>query len=243
MDVEARVVTRRARYERVARVSIARWLAAPVAPTVCFADTHLVPDERPWSDDAADDLFALLEELGEHEILSLGDLTEAVGLSARARAELVRAPRLLPLWDLLRRRRARVVPGNHDLGAEPLLAAELGGGQVLVGGFELDALSVRHGHERAPVATRVVELVGPVGVPLYERARRWLRRGPERLSNAGVLAALRGDAPFVLFGHTHAAGVSVADPERAWANPGCFLRSAQSFIALRGTELSLYGRA
>jgi hypothetical protein len=83
-----------------------------------------------------------------------------------------------------------------------------------------------------------VRVVGPVAVPLYERGRRWLRRPAERLSNESVLGRVREGAPFVLFGHTHAAVI-----QDDAANPGCFLRSAQSFLCLDGDALALYRRA
>ena len=271
-----RVVTERARYERVTVASLSRWIVAPLPKLLCFSDTHFVPRETAWSDDAPEDLAALVRALDEHEPLSLGDLTESVGLRASDRAQLFRSERLEPLWSLLVSRRARVVLGNHDVSARGAIIERFGRDRVMQGGFTLEGLCVRHGHEGAPLATEFVRLVGPWIVPAYERGRRWAKRPPERLGNAGVLASLqrsrvgrttrlemllgniqekpscvrpsrseaavRARAPFVLFGHTHSKRVAIDDPERAWANPGCFLRSAQSFIVLDGEALALYRR-
>ena len=88
--------------------------------------------------------------------------------------------------------------------------------------------------------TELMRHVGPLAVPIYERLSQRLRPNAERLSNARVLRTLREDAKFVLFGHTHSRGIEIADPQRAWANPGCFLGSAQSFLTLEGTEMALY---
>ncbi|MBL8684490.1 MAG: metallophosphoesterase [Myxococcales bacterium] len=237
------IVSERARYERVAMVSIARWIDEPLPKIVCFSDTHFVPRETGWSDDAPEDLVALLRTLGDHEPLSLGDLTESVGLRASERRELFRSARLADLWALLAERRARIVIGNHDVSARDAIFERFGRDRVLDGGCSLGGVSVRHGHERAPLATELVRIVGPWVVPAYERGRKLARRGAERLSNDRVLAVARAGASFVLFGHTHSKGVDVRDPTRAWANPGCFLRSAQSFIVLEGEALALYRRA
>ena len=51
-------------------------------------------------------------------------------------------------------------------------------------------------------------------------------------------AAIGGDAPFVLFGHSHVPALA-AD----FANPGCFLGSAQSFLLLDGATVGLWLRA
>lgn len=237
------IVSARARYERIANVSVAPWIDAPLAKIVCFSDTHFVPRETSWSDDAPEDLMALLRALGDHEPLSLGDLTESVGLDSSARTQLFRSERLEPLWALLDERRARIVIGNHDVAARDAIVERFGRERVRDGGFVLGRVSVCHGHERAPFATELVRGVGPLAVPLYERGRKLARRGAERLSNERVLKVARAGAPFVLFGHTHSKGVETSDPSRAWANPGCFLRSAQSFIVLDGDALALYRRA
>jgi predicted phosphodiesterase len=246
-----RIETRRARYERAASLSLEPWLQSAStdsvdsllrAPLLCFSDTHLVSSETAWSEDAPADLLALIEALPEHRPWSPGDLTESVGLSAAARASLFRCERLEPLWSALVSRGARVVIGNHDVGAERSITERFGAAQVFDGGFDCGAIRVRHGHERSAFETELVRRTGPVVVPMYERARRALRRPAERLSNERVLERVREGAPFVLFGHSHRAEVRAQDPARAWANPGCFLRSVQSFITIEGRALSLYRR-
>lgn len=236
-----RIRTGRAEYARVAELSLSRWLREPVAPTLCFSDTHFVPQNTAWNDDAPDDLCALLDALSAHEPWSLGDLCEWVGLSLCARAELFACDRLRSLWTRLRERRARVVVGNHDYGSAEVLRAQFGGDRVFDGGFTFGAVRVRHGHERSRFETLSVAAIGAVAVPVYEVVRRLARRPPERLPNALVLRALDERDGCVLFGHTHALGWSV-DGVRGWVNPGCFLRSAQSFALIEDSTLALYRR-
>lgn len=196
-----------------------------------------------WSDDAPEDLLALVDTLSTHELISLGDLTESVGLHARDREALFVSPRLLPLWERLRARGLRLRIGNHDVRAEAAIRAYFGEAQILSDEYSLGDIRVRHGHECEPKMTELVRRIGPWAVPIYERIFQLTARGPERLPNLRVLQALRGDARFVLFGHTHARGIDVEHPELAWANPGCFLRSAQSFLLIDGTEMALYAAA
>lgn len=227
-------------YSREKVASLARWLRAPLPPTLVFSDTHFVPRALPWSDDAPDDLLALIDTLNTHELISLGDLTESVGLGARDRDALFGSPRLLPLWERLRARKLRLRIGNHDVRAEASLRAYFGEAQILGDEYSLGDIRVRHGHECEPKMTELVRHIGPWAVPIYERIFQRMSRGPERLPNLRVLEHLRGDARFVLFGHTHARGMEIEHPERAWANPGCFLRSAQSFLLIDGMEMALY---
>ncbi|MFO0562159.1 MAG: metallophosphoesterase family protein [Polyangiales bacterium] len=241
MQHPERIVTARAEYQRVAALSLSRWLIEPIAPTLCFSDTHFVPQITGWNDDAPEDLCALLDALREHEPWSLGDLCEWVGLAPARRAELFVSERLRPLWTRLRARRARVVVGNHDYGSAEVLRAQFGGDRVFDGGFSLGAVRVRHGHERSRLETLSVAAIGPVAVPVYEALRKLARRPAERLPNALVLRALDEREGCVLFGHTHSLGWSL-DGARRWINPGCFLRSAQSFAVIEGTTLALYRR-
>jgi hypothetical protein len=231
------IKTKRRTYVREKSASIARWLREPVPPTLVFSDTHFVPRWSAWSDDAPEDLLALLEQLSTHRLLSLGDLTESVGLAANERGELFTSERLQPLWSLLRARDARVLIGNHDVSAAAQIRAHFN--DVTPEYFPGD-IRLRHGHERERVMTEVVRLVGPIAVPIYERAFRRSGRGPERLPNARVLSAMPHDDAFVFFGHTHARGMELKGAHGAWANPGCFLGSAQSFIMVEETEIALY---
>lgn len=237
--------TRRRAYTREKTASIARWLHAPLPPTLVFSDTHLVPSVKTWSDDAPEDLLALIEHLGAHRLLSLGDLTESVGLRASERARLFHAERLAPLWSVMRARELRLLIGNHDVSGASLLRGFLGNEAVLEGELERQRfcpglIRLRHGHEPERFMTALMRHIGPLAVPIYERASQRWRPGAERLSNARVLKTLRENAEFVLFGHTHSRGIDIDDPQCAWANPGCFLGSAQSFITLEGSELALY---
>jgi predicted phosphodiesterase len=225
----------RGRFHAVKHLTLSSYLDEPIPPTLCFSDTHLVPRQLEWSDDAPEDLLALIEALPDHRILVLGDLTESIGLRAPERAHLESSGRLHRLFGTIARRGARLVVGNHDANAVPILERLFGRENVVRGGFEVGRLSVRHGHEAAPVRTWVEAHVGPFVVPLFERVRRG--SSPERLDNDVVLRSIRGDSPFVLFGHTHSPMLE----ERA-ANPGCFLRSAQSFLTLAGYEATLFRR-
>jgi len=235
-------------YQREKHVCIARWLSAPLPPTLVFSDTHFVPTVTAWSDDAPQDLLALIATLHGFRLLSLGDLTESVGLRASERARLFGCQRLAPLWNTLRERELRMLIGNHDVSGERYIRGYFGDAAVLASEaarreYYPGLIRLRHGHESERVMTELMRYVGPLAVPIYERFLRRFRRGAERLSNARVLEQIRGDAEFVLFGHTHSRGIDVVDPHRAWANPGCFLSSAQSFITIEGSEMALYARA
>ncbi len=239
-----RIDSGRAAYERRALVSLAPWLSAPLErPALCFSDTHFVPAVTAWSDDAPEDLCALIDALPEHQPWSLGDLCEWVGLLPSQRGELFTSPRLRPLWSRLRARDARVIVGNHDHGSVDVLRAQLSPGSVFDGGWSLGEVAVRHGHEPARFETALVAAIGPAAVPVYELARRWANRPAQRLPNALVLRGLRQGARCVLFGHTHQMGHETDQRTGGWINPGCFLRSAQSFAVLEGRELALYQRA
>jgi predicted phosphodiesterase len=229
------VETTRGGFEAVRRLSISAYLDEPLPPTLCFSDTHLVPRPLEWSDDAPEDLLALIDALPEYRIFMLGDLTESIGLGPAERAGFESSERLGNLFRTMFARKARVVVGNHDTNAVSVLERLFGRENVARGGFGVDRVAVRHGHEAAPLRTWVEGRIGPLVVPLFERLRRGAR--PERLDNDVVLRGVRGDSPFVLFGHTHSPMLE----ERA-ANPGCFLRSAQSFLTLVGYEATLFRR-
>jgi predicted phosphodiesterase len=227
--------TARARYYSEASASLTQWLDSPLPPTLCFSDTHLVPRPFAWSDDAPEDLLGLIESLPDHEILSLGDLTESIGIGASERALFDSSDRLARLFDGVASRRCRIVVGNHDANGVEFLERRFGAPNVTTGGFDLGRVRIRHGHEAHPLKTRIEALVGPLAVPIFERLRRG--KPPERLDNATVLRSVRGPAPFVLFGHTHSA---MLGPDAA--NPGCFLGSAQSFLTIEGYEITLFKR-
>ena len=245
MSFSTQINTPRRTYACEKRVSVARWLHVPLPPTLVFSDTHFVPSATSWSDDAPDDLLALIETLGGHRLLSLGDLTESVGLRASERAQLFTCERLAALWSVMRARDLHVLIGNHDVSGEQLIRAYFGEGAVLDREVERQRfcpglIRLRHGHEKEHAMTELMRHIGPLAVPIYERISQSLRPTAERLSNARVLKTLREDAEFVLFGHTHSRGIDIEDPRRAWANPGCFLGSAQSFITLEGSGMALY---
>ena len=245
MSSPDQIKTPRRTYECEKRVSIAPWLHAPLPPTLVFSDTHLVPSRTAWSDDAPDDLLALVETLGGHRMLSLGDLTESVGLRASERAQLFTCERLAALWTVMRARDLHVLVGNHDVSGEQLIRAHFGEGALLDREVEKQRfcpglIRLRHGHEKEHAMTELMRHIGPLAVPIYERISQRLRPNAERLSNARVLQTLRDDAEFVLFGHTHSRGIDIENAHRAWANPGCFLGSAQSFITLEESEMALY---
>ena len=244
MPEPKQIKTTRRTYTREKVASLAPWLRGPVPPTLVFSDTHLVPCVKAWTDDAPEDLLALFQALSGHELLSLGDLTESVGLRRAQRAQLFRCERLRPLWGLMRARGARMLIGNHDVSGEGLIRGYFGDEAVFSREtFPREAfpgeLRVRHGHEAERGMTELVRRVGPLAVPIYEHAFRLSGRGPERIANAKVLNTLAGEQGFHLFGHTHGRALEVSDPE-PWANPGCFLRSAQSFLTIEGMEIALY---
>jgi len=231
-----RVDSAKGHFEAVERLSLSAHLDEPLPPTLCFSDTHLVPRPLEWSDDAPDELLALIEALPEHAIIALGDLTESVGLGRADRDRYLSSERLASLFRAMTSRGARLVVGNHDANAVSLLEGLFGARNVFRGGFALGRIAVRHGHEASPLRTWAEARVGALVIPAYERLRRG--RPPARLDNEVVLGSIRGGAPYVLFGHTHSA---MLDPRAA--NPGCFLRSAQSFLTLSGYDATLFRRS
>jgi predicted phosphodiesterase len=72
-------------------------------------------------------------------------------------------------------------------------------------------------------------------VSAYARREEMVRHPV--LDNRAVSGRVRGDAPFLLFGHTHSPTI-----DARMANPGCFLRSAQSFLTMEGLEIKLFQR-
>lgn len=216
-----------------ARSSLAAWLDGPLVPTLCFSDTHLVPRTLPWADDAPDDLLALIDAYPSHRLLALGDLTEAIGLREADRALFASSERLETLFGRIAARDHRIVVGNHDATSASFLRQRFGDENVFAGGFDIGRVRVRHGHEGRPLHTWLESRLGPAVVPWFERQRRG--KPPERLGNEAVLGSIRGGAPFVLFGHTHRAMLG-----QHAANPGCFLRSAQSFLTIDGDEIALF---
>lgn len=228
------LVTARARYRCVGSRVVPALVATPMPPTLCVSDTHLVPHATSWSDDAPDDLRALLAALPTHAVLSLGDFAESIGLRRARRRELATAPRTAALIATLRARAATIVVGNHD--DADLLDATFGAAHVRRGGLAHGALRIRHGHEAEGWVTHLEHAVGPWAVPPFEHLERW-RGGGGRKDNRRVRRAIGGDAPFVLFGHSHVPALA-AD----FANPGCFLASAQSFLLLDGATVELWMR-
>jgi len=231
-----RIETTRGRFRAVKHLTISSHLGEPLPPTLCFSDTHLVPRQLEWSDDALEDLLALIEALPDHRILILGDLTESIGVGPVERAHFESSDRLAPLFRAIAARERRVLVGNHDTNAVAVLERLFGNENVSQGGFEVGRVSVRHGHEAARFQTWVEARIGRFVVPLFERLRRG--KSPERLDNDVVLKRIRGKSPFVLFGHTHSPML-----EAHAANPGCFLGSAQSFLMLTGYEATLFRRS
>lgn len=231
-----RIESTRGHFEAVERLSLSAHLDEPLRPTLCFSDTHLVPRPLGWSDDAPEDLLALIEALPGHAILSLGDLTESVGIRSADCEEYLCSDRLAGLFRTMSERGARLVIGNHDANAVRLLERVFDAQNVFLGGFELGRIAVRHGHEASPLRTWVEARIGSFVIPVYERFRRG--KPCERLDNDVVLRSLLPGARFVLFGHTHSAMLG----PRA-ANPGCFLGSAQSFLTLSGYDATLFRRS
>ena len=227
------LVTSRVRYRCVARRTLAGLAPADLPPTLCFSDTHLLPTARAWGDDAPDDLAALIAAVPDHQLWSLGDLAESIGLPPWQRANAWASPRLAPIAAQLRAR-GTIVVGNHDLAG--LLRAAFGPARVRRGGFELGGLRVRHGHEDDPWLTRLERLVGPIAVPPFELMQQ-RRGGGARKDNRKLRSAVGGAAPYLIFGHSH---VAALEPD--YANPGCFTDSAQSFLVLRGPDVALWRR-
>lgn len=234
MDRSPRIETGRGTFVPAASLALQPWLDAPMPPTLCFSDTHLVPEEKAWADDAPEDLTALLRALPDHDVLVLGDLTEAIGVGREERAAFARSRRLRPVFDALADHRTILVAGNHDLPALDALERHLHPARVALGGYEHDRLRIRHGHEGESFVSAQAWL-GPHVIPWYERARRLSKRPPERIDNRRVLARLGAPSSALLFGHTHAALL-----EPGAMNPGCFLGSAQSILTFSGYEAVLW---
>src|SRR5690349_17934824 len=130
------VETGRGRFLVDRRGTLEGFASAPLPPTLCFSDTHLVPRDLPWASDAPSDLVALIEAFPEHELLMLGDLTESIGVPPRDRRRFASSERLAPLFDAIAARRARIVIGNHDTRAVEFLENRFGKATIARGGWD-----------------------------------------------------------------------------------------------------------
>ena len=225
-------------FECVATVDLGRLLPLGRAfrPTLCLSDTHLLAEETDFCADIPDQVLTLLEWYGDYQLFMLGDLTESLLYSPQQITTLKHNHRLHSVLSELRFRPVvRVIPGNHDARVVAFLRKYLGSDRVFVGGFRVGRLVFVHGHEygldASPMAEQYTGMV-PVGGILNSFGVRPRVGIATNVEIAALYTPLR---LFPIFGHTH-------DPALApeFANAGCFLPGAASFLTIVGTTMSLW---
>lgn len=213
--------------------------SASMADAICISDTHLLPEQMWFGDDAPFQLAALLQAARPHFTAAyvLGDFLESLATGDQTHRYLF-SSRTRPVFDALADfKEHAVVPGNHDINADGLLQ-EVFGDAVKPGGFTRHAVRYMHGHERVQDGSRLAALRGDVIVPLGALLGRVGVRVPTITYNAEIAGAFSGEGDYAVFGHTHAPQVMPT-----YANTGCFLRrGTQSFLTLKAGKASLWCR-
>src|SRR5262245_72709 len=205
-------------------------------PTLCVSDTHLCPADGDFPSDAPDRLLELLEWYAGYQIFCLGDLIESLPYSERELYNLSNQRRLTPLFAELRHiPTLRFVPGNHDVRVIGSLRRVLGTQRVFLGGFRVGRLVFVHGHEHgldaSPVAERYAGLV-PLAAAMNHIG---VQINVGMATNLQIAAQYLSFRLFPIFGHTH-----VPAATRTFANTGCVLAHAASFITIEGHDLTLW---
>jgi hypothetical protein len=181
-----------ARFRRCVSRSIPQLIGRDIPPTLCVSDTHLVPRETWYADDAPGALLQLLRAFADHHVVVLGDFIESLVLSDEEAAKLARSDRLAPIFGALRRREARVLLGNHDIRVRRALSRALGTGAVVDGPIRLGPMVLLHGHEAEPDMSMAARALGRVAVPVLVTLKRagieWF--GPS--NNEALVTRYRG---------------------------------------------------
>ena len=178
---------------------------------LCVSDTHLLPHESPFGDDAPARLLALVERFGDYEsVYVLGDVTESLAVPQATPRDYAASPRLRRLFaNLAARSDLRVLGGNHDAFAVSALRSIFGSSRVYTKPFMVEGLCFAHGHESGLELAGYSRWLGSVAVPLGVTLRRWLGLSVERLvpltqANEAIARTVRsGRGVYPVFGHTH----------------------------------------
>ncbi len=214
-----------------------------------LSDTHIHPAEWFNIDDDVELLSATLRWTpADDQVVLLCDVTESMlAFTAEwfARA-LLAQPKTRELLDLInRRKRLRVVLGNHDLRISGMLSDLFGNDRVCIGPIALHRLLLLHGHEVSWLFQGFPGWLGRGAIPVLNPVERFARRVTgwhiERLIPDGNLDAaidllrLEAGLAFAVYGHRHRPGIN-----GRVANTGCFLRTTRrTLIRVTNNEVVL----
>ena len=225
-------------FDIVARVNLKTFLppGRGMKPTLCVSDTHLVPHDPPCHWDAPKALLRLLRSHPDHQVFLLGDIIESLVLRPAQVAMLHRSKRLRAVVrELQSRRTIRVIPGNHDARAVSSLVQLFGRRRVLPGGFRIGRVVFSHGHENKAHPLDRAAALSDLALPLgHTMTNLGVRVHDKSASNEEIASWYRERDAFVVFGHTHEPAA-----QAHFANTGCFLSMARSFITIHGYRLEL----
>jgi hypothetical protein len=228
----------------VGHTSLAEFASARSFPrsVVCFSDTHLLPDDRIYGDDAPNQLADLLGQpaLRNHAVYILGDFLESLVMSGSDLQSLSSSRRLKALFETLDASPdLRIIPGNHDARVHTFLHQRFGPERIHRAGFDVGGIRFRHGHTEAADASRFLGPFAAWMIPFGVTAKRiGIPVNFDSPTNEAISRRIASDPGFAIFGHTHAPEVSLR-----FANCGSFLRfGPQTIISIANRKLTLWSR-
>jgi len=206
------------------------------APLLCVSDTHLGAEQAPFVDDDPDSLLAMLSRHPKHRIYILGDFVESYSQRTLTAQRLRSSARLAPLFQLLQRRHANVILGNHDKFAREELTA-LFGSRVCSRstGMKVGNIRLLHGDSWERKRQLGERFWGNGAARAHAFLQRRGIRVPGEAVNHSVVKQ-RPSGEYWIFGHTHAAELS-----EHYANTGSFLeRRPRTFITVEFHRIALW---
>ena len=213
---------------------------ARLKPTLCVSDTHLLPEERFYADDAPRELLNVLLEHQDYQLFILGDLIESLPLFEDESQSLTLSNRLREVIDYLRNRdELMFIPGNHDVRVIEVLRRIFGGERFHEGGFSIGQVAFFHGHEAGTDLSPAVAPIRHFAIPLAVTCKRLGLRLRVGAASNQVIAASTGDRRiFMIFGHTHK-----AELRPNYANLGHFLkRGMRTYATIENNIITLWAK-
>lgn len=208
--------------------------------TLCISDTHLLPEDRFYADDAPEEFHRLLEEYDNYQLFVLGDLIESLPLLDDEAQSLILSRRLSEIIEHLKRREdLLLVPGNHDVRVIDVLRRVFGADRMHEGGFSIDNVAFLHGHEPGVDLSPGVAPVRHFAIPLAVTCKRLgLRLRVGMASNQLIASTANNGRTFLIFGHTHK-----AELRPNYANLGHFLRRGmKTYATIEQNIFTLWGK-
>lgn len=239
---DATLRARRLGFRPLGSISLAEYLPPNrrLLPTLCISDTHLLPEERFYADDAPQDLFDLFREYTDYQLFFLGDFIESLPLFEDEAQSLTLSTRLREIIEYLRNRnQLALVPGNHDVRVMDVLRRLFGSERLREGGFSIDRIAFFHGHEPGVDLSPAVAPIRHFAIPIAVTCKRLgmrLRLG--MASNQLIATTVSNRRVFLIFGHTHK-----AELRPTYANLGHFLRRGmKTYATIEKNTFTLWGK-